>query len=393
MRRILLLASLAALAACTRDPLFPGRPRYTREPAGHKPVEAADSTLVPLSGVHVWATAVRFPEDFDWEVDTCAVEGDVWLDLYCDGRLLRSFPAGASLQADMHRFAGGHLYADCSTDTETVLYRDGAELFRFGGREALRGFRVLEDGVHTLGQDRDGDGLTYRIDGREVFRSPVGTVFGEGEALSESGGALWYCYSVQGASGRDFLIMREAELAGKTETKGVILDFRLSAGKSCWVQSQRGSLALMEDGGKRVPIVLNAGETVRSCRIAPGADDLYVAVQTDRNGIRRSFVQAARGSLFRLADGLTVAAILTDGKETGWVVTAADGAIRLVRENGDVLSVPSGGFLYGPRCAVFHEGHLHLALSGHFGEPGRLVTDTDVTQIPFNGYFTSITVE
>lgn len=392
MRRTLLLLSFAALAACARDPLIPGLPRYLREPPGHKAESTADSVLTIPPGTHTWATAVRFPDGYDWEVDTCAVEGAVWLDLYCDGMLLRSVRAGESLQPDMHRFAGGHLYADSSTDTETVLYRDGAELFRFEGREALRGFLLQEDGIHTLGQDRDGDGITYRVDGREVFRSDAGLVFGNGNALTENDGALWYGFSVKGKAGREYRLMRESELAGTVEPDGTVYDFCQMGGKAYWLQTRRGGLTLVEDGS-RTSVGLKAGETVRSGRIVPGADGLYIMVQAERSGTRRTFIRLPDGSQRELADGETVGAVLSDGKDTGWIVTASDGSLRFIRKGGESLSIPRGGFLYGNDCALYADGHLFLALSGHFGEPGRLVRDSEVTEIPFNGYFTSITLE
>ena len=161
MRSKIGIIGLALLAAaCTRDPLFFGSPRSTHEPlSGHdRSHSSGDDGLTP--GEHVYLTAVRFPDGYAWDLDTCAVEGEVWIDLYRDGEKVRSIPAGASVHPDMHRYLGGHLYTDWSTDTETFVAREGTELFRFEGREALRGFLVREDGVHTLGQDRDGNGFT-----------------------------------------------------------------------------------------------------------------------------------------------------------------------------------------------------------------------------------------
>ena len=178
MRNTIGIIGLTLLAAaCIREPLFPGTPRSSREPGGGRRKDTT-ATDKPLSGEHVYLTAVRFPDGYAWDLDTCAVDGEVWIDLYRDGERVRSLPAGPSVHPDMHRYTGGHLYTDWSTDTETVVFRDGAELFRFEGREALRGFLVREDGVHTLGQDRDGSGFTYRIDGRIQYRSETGAVLG-----------------------------------------------------------------------------------------------------------------------------------------------------------------------------------------------------------------------
>ena len=125
MRNSIGILGLALVAAaCIRDPLFPGTPRYSHEPGGRRTDSTA--TDAPLAGEHVYLTAVRFPDGYAWDLDTCAVEGEVWIDLYRDGEKVRSIPAGTSVHPDMHRYLGGHLYTDWSTDTETVVAREGA---------------------------------------------------------------------------------------------------------------------------------------------------------------------------------------------------------------------------------------------------------------------------
>ena len=133
MRNTIGIIGLTLLAAaCIREPLFPGTPRSSHEPGGGRRKDTT-ATDTPLSGEHVYLTAVRFPDGYAWDLDTCAVDGEVWIDLYRDGERIRSLPAGVSVHPDMHRYTGGHLYSDWSTDTETVVSRDGAELFRFEG--------------------------------------------------------------------------------------------------------------------------------------------------------------------------------------------------------------------------------------------------------------------
>ena len=178
IRPFALFLAAGILSACVREPLLPGIPRSALEPGSHSRSDTSSIQEKTPSGEHVYLTAVRFPEGFNWELDTCAVDGTVLIDLYRDGEISRSVPAGESLYPDRHRAAGGHLYADYTTASQTVVTRDGTELFRFDGREALKGFLVREDGVHTLGQDCDGKGFTYRVDGRTVYRSETGEGLG-----------------------------------------------------------------------------------------------------------------------------------------------------------------------------------------------------------------------
>ena len=354
MRKLIGTLGLALLAAaCIRDPLFPGTPRSSHEPGGGRRKDTT-ATDTPLSGEHVYLTAVRFPDGYAWDLDTCAVDGEVWIDLYRDGEMVRSQPAGASVHPDMHRYTGGHLYTDWSTDTETVLSRDGAELFRFEGREAIRGFLVREDGVHTLGQDRDGSGFTYRIDGRTLYRSETGAVLG--------GPAEW------------------------------TLDVLFSGGKVARVLSKPRSLVLEVDG-KETRLPLNGREVCLWSRLAAWEEDVVALVCAQVAGAKRFFLQTAGGKTFTPFSGETVSDVLSDGERMGWTVTDGRGDLLRVRWSDGGVTEGTGGFLVSGRCALLRGGRLFLALTGRDGAPNRLQEDGVHTDFPFNGYFTSVTVE
>ena len=396
----ILLCAAALAAACDREPLFPGAPRYTHAPGAGR----NGNTLAPeepLSpGPHTYLTAVRYPDGYAWEPDTCAVEGTVWIDLYRDGKRILSVPAGKSVHPDMHRYAAGHLYADYTTDTETVLTCDGTELFRYEGREALRGFLVREDGVHTLGQDRDGSGFTYRVDGRVVFRSETGTVLGVLDGAGPSGGALtaagedvYYACSLPSERGSDYQVMRNAEcyhsFPDPDGTRAVLVD----GGKVSRVLAKPRKLLLEVDGTETV-LALQGGEACLWCRMLPWEEDVLVLVCALGAGGKRYFLQSAGGKRFQPAAGDTVSDLFTDGTRLGWTVTGIDGTLlRFQWSDGGSLSTGGDAYLASGRCALVHEGHLLIALTGRNGTPNRFLHDSERTDIPFNGYFTSVTVE
>ena len=399
MRKLIGTLGLALLAAaCIRDPLFPGTPRSSHEPgAGRRPDSTGTDTRPPEE--HVWLTAVRFPDGFAWDLDTCAVDGEVWIDLYRDGEKVRSQPAGASVHPDMHRYTGGHLYTDWSTDTETVLSRDGAELFRFEGREAIRGFLVREDGVHTLGQDRDGSGFTYRIDGRTLYRSETGAVLGGPDAPGAAGGALteygedvFYVCCLPSERGKEYHVMRNAERYQSFPTSEWTLDVLFSDGKVARVLSKPRSLVLEVDG-KETRLPLNGREVCLWSRLAAWEEDVVALVCAQVAGAKRFFLQTAGGKTFTPFSGETVSDVLSDGERMGWTVTDGRGDLLRVRWSDGGVTEGTGGFLVSGRCALLRGGRLFLALTGRDGAPNRLQEDGVHTDFPFNGYFTSVTVE
>jgi hypothetical protein len=399
MRKLIGTLGLALLAAaCIRDPLFPGTPRSSHEPgAGRRTDSTGTDTRPPEE--HVWLTAVRFPDGFAWDLDTCAVDGEVWIDLYRDGEMVRSQPAGASVHPDMHRYTGGHLYTDWSTDTETVLSRDGAELFRFEGREAIRGFLVREDGIHTLGQDRDGSGFTYRIDGRTLYRSETGAVLGGPDAPGAAGGALtefgedvFYVCCLPSERGKEYHVMRNAERYQSFPTSEWTLDVLFSGGKVSRVLSKPRSLVLEVDG-KETRLPLNGREVCLWSRLAAWEEDVVALVCAQAAGAKRFFLQTADGKTFTPFSGETVSDVLSDGERMGWTVTDGRGDLLRVRWSDGGVTEGTGGFLVSGRCALLRGGRLFLALTGRDGAPNRLQEDGVHTDFPFNGYFTSVTVE
>ena len=399
MRTRFIFAGLALLsAACTRDPLFPGTPRSSHEPdAGRR---RADSTATAPTGEHVYVTAVRYPDGYAWDLDTCAVDGEVWIDLYRDGERVRSIPAGASVHPDMHRYVGGHLYTDYSTVTETVISCDGAELFRFDGREALRGFLVREDGIHTLGQDRDGDGFTYRIEGRIVYRSETGMVLGCLDGTGSPGGALteygeddvFYACCLPTERGKEYHVMRNAERFQTFPIGDGTREILVVDGVVSRVQSKPRSLVLEVDG-KAFPLGLGGGESCLWCRMAAWKGDVLALICAKSAGGKRYFLQTAGGQRLSPISGETVSDLLCDGKRMGWTVTDGKGGLLRVRWSDGGVTEGTGGYLFCGRCALVHDGRLYLALTGRDGAPNRFQEDDTHEDIPFNGCFTGVTVE
>ena len=399
MRYTIGIIGLALLAAaCIREPLFPGTPRSSHEPGTGRRTDST-ATETPLSGGHIYLTAVRFPDGYAWDLDTCTVDGEVWIDLYRDGDRVRSLPAGASIHPDMHRYKGGHLYLDWSTDTETVVSRDGAELFRFEGREAVRGFLVREDGVHTLGQDRDGNGFTYRIDGRIVYRSETGAVLGgtntpgaPGGAFTECGDDVFYACCLFSDRGKEYHVMRNAERYLSFPASEGTRDVLVTDGTVSRVRSKPRSLVL-EVNGKETRLVLSGGESCLWSRLVSWEDDVLALVCAQRSGGKRYFLQSAGGKTFTPVAGETVSDVLSDGERMGWTVTDARGDLLRFRWGDGRVTEGTGGFLASGSCALLRDGRLFLALTGRDGAPNRLQEDGIHTDFPFNGYFTSVTVE
>lgn len=140
-------------------------------------------------------TAVEYPKDYNWQNDDKYGTVKCSIMVESEGRILARIPVGheyeISSDPDMHRFIANALYTDYSSDTHTIIKRNGEELFRYEGQEMIINMAVFEDEVHTIGKNREGPGYTYRINGKKLLEWN-GNLFSH---ISIDGNAFTFCYS------------------------------------------------------------------------------------------------------------------------------------------------------------------------------------------------------
>ncbi|MBO6045611.1 MAG: hypothetical protein J6P69_07170 [Bacteroidales bacterium] len=193
----------------------------------------------------VFVVAVEFPEGYDWRRDSSygAVSGS--LALYRDGERTLSIPAGpglkASLDPDLHHLVDGHLYTESCTVGETVISKDGEELFSYPGREFLCGLLVEGGDIYTLGQSRSGSGFSLRRNGGEIITRSDGSVAShmsdnpeyQGGALYRDGGHLYFSYwkpLAKGSALRVWYIVEDGEETAVDAAPEGIYDIRVLDG-------------------------------------------------------------------------------------------------------------------------------------------------------------------
>ena len=186
--------------------------------------------------------------------------------------------------------------------------------------------------------------------------------------------------------------MRNAERYQSFPTSEWTLDVLFSGGKVARVLSKPRSLVLEVDG-KETRLPLNGREVCLWSRLAAWEEDVVALVCAQAAGSKRFFLQTAGGKTFTPFSGETVSDVLSDGERMGWTVTDGRGDLLRVRWSDGGVTEGTGGFLVSGRCALLRGGRLFLALTGRDGAPNRLQEDGVHTDFPFNGYFTSVTVE
>ena len=377
------------------------------------PVTPPEET-VPQKGrdTTVYVTAVSYPAGIDWVRDSGA--DGVQLLLFADGEEILSLPVGeshlTSPDPDMHRVCWGHLYTDYSTKSETVVMRDGKEIFRFTGRESLKGFCAMsEDYIVTLGQNRDGDGWTLRKNGEEIASSPNGILLQEADSHSFPSGALqtenehiWFFYHIPQKSWRgirpgEYFLWKDGQTypISLPELADKVFDLRVIDGKTVMYYSGAAFPEVRVDGSTYSP---GSYENALSwCRLFPTGDgDFRIAGS--------SFYSEPDGSTALLWDRDRLLKQYSPGEVIGeycfergrmaFVSGPTEGFADKAVVDEKTLVLPEESRFVVRRCALLRYGKLYLALSGENARDSEsgLWVDGEFTPYNINGPLTGVWV-
>lgn len=371
----------------------------------------------------VYVTAVRYPPDYDWLLDTAYASVDARLVLFRNGEEIAEYVTGPaeciSVDADMHRVVSGHLYTDYSTDIQTVIKCDGSEILRWDGRETIRGFLVYNDEIHTLGVLRDGRGFVYRVNGKDVLRRADGWIVddpGDGSfragGLYVDNGRVCFAYYVgtEAYTKRSWYMVTDGYPEEIALPAGVhrIFDVRLVGGSmwmACSSAKDTGN-PLMYSESQKIKMDEKKKRVLRSCRLAvnavhngsgnePGPDTKVFLKGEESIGGKawNPFIFNSRGNReFSISNSLNVMDFYLDGPNWAYIWTDASGKVGVVRsyKKHDPLE-PS----YLPRqCVQLAGSSLYLAVTPRDTVVPPYVWKNGVrSAIPIHGYLTGLYVE
>lgn len=169
-------------------------------------VKAPDTTgkgrpdsLAGLDAESVYVSAVVAPQGYDWRQDSTFGNAPLKIILFKDFEEILGVDTGkdclVSPDPDLHHIINGHLYTEYATASQTIVKKDGTELFRYEGREWLKGILPAGDSLYTLGQSREGKGFSFRLNGNPLLVKPDGTVRGGfGQRNFDGNGALYFSF-------------------------------------------------------------------------------------------------------------------------------------------------------------------------------------------------------
>lgn len=400
MRKLTGFFLLAVLLTACQPTLFDSFPSSlrTRRSEATRLVAGEDSTAAPPGMPDIYVTALSFPEWADWRAGD---ERGAQVLLLKNGKRIANVPSGGGFER--HRFREGHLWTDRTDGQQTILYRDGEEVFRFPGEELFLGFCVQDGRVHTLGQRPGGEGFSYRLDGKELYTSPTGTLLGSPSDREWPGGAfsenLHYVYGLPFKNGSqelwEYRVMQGVTPVKTVPAGGAEAVFDLRFWKGHLYRSERrtgGSYCLVKDESYQT---LPLETPVHLCKLVPDGEDLLVKGYTERSSTPyfQYWLRNASGIRYGVNTNVRIYDFYVCDDEIVYITLDDKSRVSGICRNNQWQPLTSHAYtLATPLCCDYKGGVFAAALSSADGQEHLLWINNKSERLLFNGYFTSLQI-
>lgn len=398
--KILMLCLLMMIAACGKEEIGVGK-RPAADGGWRNPSFSIDTTENARKRCYV--TGLDYQDGYDWRPDTEKGTVKCSLVVFADGVPAMKVAVGdeylVSPDPDMHRVIKGHLYTDFSTDDETVIKKDGREIFRYAGREMILGMSVSDGDVYTLGKPRSGDGFSFRKNGEAVLERSSGSPF---PRLQDTDGVISFAFSemIQDA---DDMIERYYQYAdgdvrqiAVREDVRKVWDVMMHEGRTCYLADMVGiSVPVLVSGSGMKTMELTSGMRLVTCRLIPAGKSVIVEAIYSSNGTFLSsglWKDGARHMLF--GAGMTVGGICTSDDGVSCVLNSKySGGGGTIFRCGETFTMPQGYICMGSNPLAMMDGILHVGLTSVRGGKPVIWMDGKTQELDINGCVCTLTVQ
>lgn len=349
----------------------------------------------------IWyATGFEYPEGYDWKSDPESGSVKCSLVVFANGVPMMKVPVGDDYETgsgpDMHRIIDGCLYTDYSSDSETVLKKNGKEVVRYSGREMIVSMHVDDDDIYTLGQPRSGGGFTFRRNGEVQLSRENGYVlsgfrkdsqglsFAFSETIKASGEALERYYLAVGDEVRQIAVREDIKK---------VWDVVLYEGEICYLASFVGiSTPVLVKGDLMTALEMPSSMKMISGSLIPAEGSIYVEAICGRNALQ--FI----GGIWK--DGKQYK-IFNSGQIVSNICTWEDGICCTVSQMvptglsqifrcGETIQAPAGFVVMGNKPVAMVDGIMYVAMNPLAGGHPLIWKDGETETLKINGYLSSI---
>lgn len=381
-QKLLCCLCLAAFYGCSIEQL-PGK---IYPPSS--PIEAETQSELDTMDVLCFS-AVKYPEDYDWNKDELYGEVACSLLFFRGDSLILNQPIGLKSErasdADMHHLIGGDFYDDYSTDTQTILRKNGDELFRIDSRELIFDLMLKGNDLFTLGEPRSGGGFVLRKNGTIVAQSP--NIYPIGKLYEDKGKLLFNGVCSSSTGFRQYYSIENGEAVAMNSEKDNIslIDYRKIDGEMAMILKTplplfgTQSLAIYRDIS--IPLFSPNNSQSHFEGISYGEDNIYF--RGFKDGVY--CVWCADAEAITGPEAVSEEAVAIDGGKLWALLKGEDGVWTVFSPEKSAILLPEGYKPHSSRAMLVHKGKVYLSLVDDQGHAALWINGR-TSDLGFNGF-------
>ena len=263
----------------------------------------------------------------------------------------------------------------------------------------MKGFLLVGESVHTLGESREGKGFTYRIDGKCIFERKEGKIVGEmgnpafeGGALYEDEGHVYFSYTGTSLEKTELFVVKDGEPSkvGLSDYTTEVFDCRIKDGKMYRIEN-RGEAPgnpyiICGESVKFCARYINGKRTAFGCRILRSGEDFLAGGYYNYDDSRILRALWNKNGILETAFG-ALGTYVSDGSRAD--VSTDEGGVSIILD-GEEIRLFGSYRLYSPVCFTMSDTDYAIALSG----PSPIIRYNEtVYPLTINGPLTEVRVE
>ena len=349
-----------------------------------------------------YMTALDYKKGYDWHSDQARESVKCSLVVFADGVPVMKVPVGADYETgsdpDMHRIIGGNLYTDYSSDSETIIKKNGDHLFSYHGPESLCGLEVIDEDIYTLGQSRSGDGFTFRKNGGIIMERVGASLIGE---LVNDHDSLCFAFYEQiktadGVVGRYYTSVngKVTQIAVRDDIK-TVWDILTLKDRTIYLASLTGVRSpVLFDGDAMINLPVPTGYYMVSCRLFLLEEGIGVEGLCRHNNGKCLSAIWVDGRLCASFPEEEISSLTVDGNGVCCAMNPfRKGSAGVIYRTEELFDMPENYSVISASCIKVIDGILHVGLSSLEGGKPLVWKDGQIDSLNVNGFISSIRTE
>lgn len=356
-----------------------------------------ENNNTPHNSNNLYASAISFPDGYDWRRDSAGRNVTVKLLLFQGKMPILELKADnlnrISADEDRHWLAGKDIYTVWKDNSSTLIKKNGQDFLSWQESEFIDDLYVCDSMLCTIGHT-DSGGLNYRQNGKILLFEDKAVLM-DGIHIDE--GKVCFSYaklldSTEGGYVRQYFIVKDAGARQILPPIDADLLYSIRYHEGCLntIGNFRNRKNLIWQRGPNASIVdWSAYGQIRNVSLMPISKGLAVHAQASSAGGWQDIWWNTSGIITLTDAGMQVLAVSGDGMNLSFLCSpgARNTGLSLYMENRyEAIDMDYGLFCSG--AATFTDNFAVIGVNDLKSMQPVILNGDEVMKYDFNGYFT-----